>query len=289
MKKLIKAHIDSVMSLDTTLVHLKPLLIITSRSLTNIPLVFLLVPVFIFWMTGCSHPSTPQKSCEPWAEISQGEYLITNNVWGAKKANNIKQCISTTGDEIEWTWSWKGRNGNVLAYPSILFGHKPWSNQSTTSKLPLKISDIDDFHVFINATQEGTGSHNLLLEAWVTSAAIPTPTTRMVEVAIHLSQQNWPGMPGSKVDTATIDGHLFDIYVDPKIDVPGDDWHWMYLGFVYKGKKSIEGKIDMTAFIDYSKKNKYIQSEHYLSSIELGSELVDGTGKAKVKHFSVKF
>lgn len=245
-------------------------------------------------LLGCSHSQPVQQTCEPWAEISKEEYLLTNNVWGAKDIKPIKQCIAVNNEGFEWSWDWKGRKGkkfqgNVLAYPSILYGHKPWSKQSTTPKLPIKVSHIKKLDVSFKVNQTASGSHNLLLESWVTSSAVPKPSTRTVEIAIHLSQQNWPGMPGRKVDRADIDGHSYDVFVDPAIEVPGDDLHWMYLGFVSNGASEPVDDIDMTEFISYSLKKGYVQAEHYLASIELGSELVSGRGKTIVQDFSVQF
>ena len=251
------------------------------------------ISLFVWLMSGCSHSQPVQQTCEPWAEISKGEYVLTNNVWGAKGIKPIKQCIAINNQGFEWSWDWKSRQGkkfqgNVLAYPSILYGHKPWNKKSTTPNLPIKISHIKKLDVALKVNQVGSGSHNVLLESWVTSSAVPKPSTRTVEIAIHLSQQNWPGMPGRKVDSVDIDGHSFDVYVDPAIEVPGDDLRWMYLGFVYNGTSGVIESVDMAPFISYLLKKEYVQGEHYLASVELGSELVNGVGKTTVKEFTVQ-
>ena len=242
-----------------------------------------------FLVSGCSDLSPNQQNCEPWAEISRGEYLLTNNVWGAKDNPDIQQCIGVNNKGFEWSWDWKGENGNVLAYPSILYGHKPWNEQSTTERLPIQVNQLKKLNVIYKATQKGTGSHNLLLEAWLTRTAIPSDTTRTTELAIHLSQQNWPGMPGKKVDTIVVDRRNYDVFFEPSIDVPGDSHHWAYLGFVYTGKPINSGNIDIIKFVNYSKNKEYISQNHYLASIELGSELVSGSGKTRVETFNVKF
>ena len=259
----------------------------------------LLTSVFLN-IAGCSSSPIDKQSCKAWAEITTGEYLLTNNVWGAQDYKDIKQCIATKDKGYEWNWQWQGHDGNVLAYPSILYGHKPWNKHSTSPRLPVKVDDVKKLTVTFKAKQVGSGSHNLLLESWITSSAVPKPSTRTVELAIHLLQQNWPGMPGKKVDTVFIDNHQFDVYVEPSIDVPGDEYHWLYLGFVYTGVKKNQlpsnsnayselERIDMSAFISYSTKHNYIDTQHYLASIELGSELVSGEGKTRVETFAVEF
>lgn len=254
-------------------------------------------------IVSCSYQPSSAKSCELWAEISKGEYLLTNNVWGAKNQKGFEQCISfdmsqmnkpndsnsITQPTFAWQWKWLGENDHVLAYPSLLFGHKPWNETSTTKALPLKIETIDKITVEYDITQMGTGSHNVLLESWVTSSKKPNPATRTAEIAIHLSQQNWPEMPGKLIKTVSIDGELYDFYVDPAIEVPEDDLRWPYLGFVYKGHRVTHGKLDLSAFVHFLMAENYVNPEHYLVSVELGSELIKGEGEAIVKKFSVQF
>lgn len=249
---------------------------------------------------GCySHPATqiPSTSttdyCKPWAELSlsKGEYLLTNNTWGAKGQKDFEQCISINNNQqhFGWRWKWAGNNGQVLAYPSVLFGHKPWNETSTTSRLPLQIKTLEKMQVTYDIVQSGTGSHNVLLESWVTSSAKPQASTRTAEIAIHLSQQNWPGMPGKLIRTVAIDDELYDFYVDPAIEVPDDNLRWPYLGFVYKGHRTTTGTLDLAAFVRFLTQENYLQAGHYLASIELGSELVTGEGEALIKHFNVQF
>ncbi|UCH65981.1 MAG: hypothetical protein JSW63_02270, partial [Ignavibacterium sp.] len=95
--------------------------------------------------TGTNDNSLPSEgsSCEDGAEFTIQDFILSNNVWGKGSETNYEQCIyyeSTNNQtEIGWNWNWPG-NGNVRAYPEIIFGHKPWSTTSTSSLLPARIN-----------------------------------------------------------------------------------------------------------------------------------------------------
>ncbi|MEE9352026.1 MAG: hypothetical protein V3U78_07165 [Thiotrichaceae bacterium] len=238
--------------------------------------------------------SSIQKNCEPWAEYQSGEYLLTNNIWGFTGDDPYKQCIAISHTEsgqplYSWDWQWQGQQGNVLAYPSILYGHKPWNETSTTSKLPIRLDHLKRLKVAYYVKQTASGSHNVLLESWISSTKKPTPSTRVAELAIHLSQQNWPGMPGKLIRSVVIGGEPYDFYIEPQMTVPRDDSQWVYLGFVYTGQKPTVGSVDIAKFISYLLNNGYLATKTYLSSVELGSELISGEGKTQVEAFSVRF
>ncbi len=257
--------------------------------------------IFLFSFPSCKSPDTNIEqinlhSCQPWAEIRSNALLLTNNIWGARNFPDFKQCIAAKTDHsgivYSWNWSWHGKNGQVKSYPSLCFGHKPWNKHSTTEKLPILLTAINSLLVEYNIKTTGSSIYNILLESWITSTAIPRPDTRVAELAILLDEHDWPGMPGHFVETVTIDGQNFDFYMEPRMVVPDDSNTWIYLGFVAKEESAnatskLHGQIDIAKFIRYLVAKKYIRGSQYLSSVELGNEVISGEGKTFVKDFHV--
>jgi len=241
------------------------------------------------------YTSGAQPLCKAWATISLGEYEISNNIWGKGNIQDYSQCIfgslkprSDLPDHFGWLWNWPDAGVRVKAYPSILFGRKPWNNYSTTSHLPRKIKKIKQLNVSYKLETTSNGAVNLLLESWITRIAKTTPTDRVAELAIQLYQDNWPGQAGRFIRSVVIDGISFDFYVEKKMRVPGDTHTWVYYGFVHKGKPVLQTKIDMMKFVNYLVNNGYVDQEHYIATVELGNEIDYGKGKTKVEQFSVQ-
>lgn len=246
---------------------------------------------------GASPRLTPgmHTDCKPWATLRLGHYEVNNNVWGRGAIRSYSQCIhrmpesqSATLGNVGWTWKWPRSHDGVKAFPSILFGRKPWNNYSTSPVLPQSIAQLGQLAVSYDITSKSTGAVNLLLESWITRAHKAKQRDRVGELAIHLSQQRWPGQAGRYVETVTLDGIPFDFYIEPKMHVPGDNHTWAYYGFVNKGKPLMRTTIHVEKFVNYLLARGHIRKTHYLASIELGNEVDYGKGRTDVHHFSVK-
>ena len=236
-----------------------------------------------------------QTNCSDWSKIDFDEYEITNNVWGRAKADKYSQCIfaitnnkKTSYKTIGWSWYWPKENDGVKAYPSILYGYKPWNNYSTTQSLPKMIGELKHLNVTYNLKTADAGGVNLLLESWITRSKNPTPEDRVGELAIQLYQKNWPGQAGVYIESTVINGISFDFYIEKKMRVPGDNHTWVYYGFVNKGTPVLKAKIDIINFVNYLVKRGYVNKKQFIATVELGNEVDYGKGKTKIKHFSVQ-
>jgi hypothetical protein len=265
--------------------------------------------VLVLCVSACGQDRvTVSSTCEPWAEYAIQETILTNNVWGKRDIKDYRQCIhrslyrNTQQKKLQssdaqhesygWEWQWPAMHDDVKSYPSILFGHKPWRKASTTKDLPIKLADVQSILIDFNVEMSLEGSANLLLESWVTSGVFPSDKTRTREIAIHLAQINWPGMPGKKVDSVIINGKTFDVYIERNMSVYGDKHSWSYLGFVHRdeqfsGAGGLSGKIELTGFLTYLAKNGYVKPDEYLASVELGNEVIYGKGKLEIEQFHV--
>ncbi len=242
-----------------------------------------------------TYSNNAQPVCKAWATISLGEYEISNNIWGKGNIHDYSQCIfgklkprSAQPENFGWLWNWPDAGIRVKAYPSILFGRKPWNDYSTTSQLPRKINKIKHLTVSYKLQTASNGAVNLLLESWITRIAKAAPTDRVAELAVQLYQNNWPGQAGHFIEAVVINGISFDFYVEKKMRVPGDTHTWVYYGFVHKGKPVLQTKLDMMKFVNYLVNHGYIDQQHYIATVELGNEIDYGKGKTEIEYFSVQ-
>lgn len=259
----------------------------------------------MFMLSACSvnkerrtelhHAGSKKPICTAWAIISLDEYEISNNIWGKGNINEYSQCVfgilnpkSKLPEKMGWSWNWPKGIVGVKAFPSILYGYKPWNNYSTTTQLPQAIDQLKYLTVSYKLKSVRRGAVNLLLESWITRTDKPDQKDRVGELAIQLYQDNWPGQAGNFVESVVINGISFDFYIEKKMRVPGDKHTWVYYGFVHKGAPVLEAKLDIMKFINYLTSHGYVDRKHYLATVELGNEVDHGKGKTKIEHFSVK-
>ncbi|MEZ5449446.1 MAG: hypothetical protein R3E89_10830 [Thiolinea sp.] len=231
-----------------------------------------------------------KKSCEDWATFASGDIELNNNTWGRQNEWHYQQCIYQNREQPQrmgWEWKWPQHKEGVKAYPSLMYGHKPWNRQSTTTALPRRLDQLQNIQVNFSTQMQYSGSVNLLLEAWLTDSAKPQPADRTSEIAIHLMQHQWPGQGGDYHDSVVIDGHAFDVYINHHMTVPGDPHTWSYLSFVNTGKPLLRGRINLKAFLDYLLAQGMIVPSEYLTSVELGNEIEYGEGESRVDYFRV--
>lgn len=246
-------------------------------------LVILLLPSDSLWLGWLLH-------CNDWVITKHQTIQLQNNVWGKQNSDDYQQCIAQNvqqPNQFRWRWHWSNDRLGVKAYPSLLYGYKPWVNYSTSPDLPKKLTDVNDIWVKFDVRSQTQGRVNLLLEAWLTDNPNPKPYDRTSEIAIHLMQQNWPGQGGEYVETISLQGHVFKVYLNHQMQVPNDPHTWSYLSFVKQGQPLYQARLNLRPFINYLLDKRFIIKSEYLSSIELGNEIDQGFGDTQIKSFSV--
>ena len=269
----------------------------TSRFCQKMLAAILLLPLISIVTVGnVAHARDRIKPvCMDWAKLTVGEYEINNNVWGKRQLHDYSQCVYKTANtkgefphDFGWSWDWPKAFDGVKAYPSILYGRKPWNAYSTTLDLPRTINQLQHISVSYKLKTQSTGAVNLLLESWITRNGKPGPEDRLGELAIQLYQIKWPGQAGDFIEPVVINGIPFDFYVARKTHAPGDKQRWAYYGFVHKAKTIFQAKIDIMQFVNFLVRKGYVDRKNYIATVELGNEVDYGKGKTEVEHFSVK-
>jgi len=261
---------------------------------------FLVAPVFMAAFFGYSAylgRSNPplieafciEQSCEcaDWYRESVGQYQIENNIWNSENVKSYQQCVFMSDGDNDinagWAWNWPGIRFGVVAFPNILYGKNPWL-PSTSSEMPLRIDKINCLEAKFDVVQTGSGKNNLSFDLWITDSLSSNPSTITHEIMIWLSSEGfWPA--GSRVDTIEIDGNEIELLKKENHN-PLGDYEWTFLAFVYQSDYT-EGSINIHDFLDYLVEKEYIESEAYLSGIQLGNEIVSGYGKSYINNFEI--
>lgn len=95
---------------------------------------------------------------------------------------------------------------------------------------------------------------------------------------------------GKRRGTLDVMGTTYDAYVEENHkDNSGANANvWTYVAFVSR-RPVLNGPLDISAFTDYLLEQGILSRNHYLTSLELGNEVCQGTGIVEIKNFSVHF
>jgi hypothetical protein len=222
--------------------------------------------------------------CADYAEFNVGELIVQNNVWGKQGITTYEQCVFGTGSPagfpVGWTWTWPEPPGGVMAYPEIIYGRKPWSSSSTTTYLPRRLSDINTLTVSYDITQTAAGSHNLSFDIWLNDADPPTPDNITREIMIWLDHAVM-GPAGTYQGPVTIDGEAYVFYMGSV-----GTGTWTYIAFV-KQTPELSGDTNVKLFFDYLVSIDAVEDTEYCSAVEIGNEVVSGSGRTEFSSYTV--
>lgn len=251
------------------------------------PLLCLLVGLLIALLAACG-PIV--SSCEDYRHFRAGEYLIANNVWGKAGIGTdetYEQCIWLDSRDAPvrggWDWSWPVGNERVKAYPEIIYGWSPWSESSTTPRLPVRLAELGGFIVSYDTTLDAPEAvFNTSFDLWLTSSLPPSLDNRTHEVMIWVNQQNWSASASSVtqfLERTSIDEAEYDVWKTEN--------SWDYIAF-RKVIPTSTGTVRIGSFLDYLVRTGHIPASAYLASIEFGNEVVSGTGRITIRRYEIK-
>ena len=262
---------------------------------------FVLAAISTCFIIGCNRDETPgdikksdsltnpefssiQKKCTDYGELSFGDFLLWNNVWGKEDRSNYDQCIelklNDTTCEMDWTWYWPDdKTGTVKAYPNIVYGWLPWYERFTNNDLPSRIADISDITItWDKLNSEFTGIGNFSFDIWITYGDPPFGTNITHEIMIWL--KNVDMLPaGNFREKLTLDDVNYKLY----------EWdrEWIYLAFDQISSRNTN-EIKLGPFLNFLMENKLLSQNEFLSSICLGNEVIYGNGKTEVENYKIE-
>ena len=243
------------------------------------------------------NPLLNTRWCQPWAEISYGDYVLQNNTWNNSDVftQTWSQCIELGGGPgnyvAKWDYDWLRRNQgaeySVKSYPQVYYGRKTKNSQSGTPAklgLPARINNLPDFKVRYRYSETGSPERNVALESFFHTSCEAEEWNKQFEMMIWVGKPT-VRTPGTLVSEATIDGKVWDVYTNPSLG-------WGYVAFVDQ-ETSTEGRLDWNKFVDWTRFQGPsvgvwpIGNNTCMGAIEIGTETFWGTGTFTLHEFSV--
>lgn len=242
-------------------------------------------------------PAQPpdEELCGDWARLTVGDLVLYNNVWNAGSILNYEQCVMRRGDEIGWRWSWPGvarltsdyhnPDHYVRAFPEVIYGAKPW-DPSTTPRMPIRLSDLQELTVDFDAYMTASGDYNLAFNSWFTTGNPATEAGIAGELMIWIDRTDWtPQGSDFLAGNVVIDGREYSLYSRRVFHTLPDRGH-DYLAFAAH-EDQFSGTLEIKKFLDFLIAEGLLSESLYIAGLELGNEVLDGSGEIWFKEYRV--
>ncbi|PKY07534.1 endoglucanase I precursor [Aspergillus campestris IBT 28561] len=219
-------------------------------------------------------PIAAQEICEQYGTITQGPYIINNNMWGMDSGTG-SQCTTLDGGSdagVAWhtTWTWSGGENSVKTYPN-----------SGLVLEPKLVSDITSIPSTAEWSYDNTDIRADVAYDLFTAADINHVTySGDYELMIWLGQYGEVGPIGSVIDSAEVGGQTWDIYNGPNGDMN------VYSFVAAEPVTSFD--TDIKEFFTYlTEKQSYPADQQYLLTVQFGTEpFTGGEATLTVKNWS---
>jgi len=151
--------------------------------------------------------------------------------------------------------------------------------------LPLQIDLIDRLSVdFDIAVSRNEGEFNLAFDLWITANATAQPADIRYELMIWEDAHAIEPF-GEYVGAVNTSNGRYALYRgEPDWEPEGTEW--TYLAFL-RTEGRVNGSVSIDELLNYLIEQKIITGEHYLSSIEFGTEVGNSKGYAVLKQFDI--
>ncbi len=240
---------------------------------------------------GCVNPTSVNcgaaamvgYSCAAYASTTMGKYWINNNAWGVNASTSGQSCIwgtCETGDLVGWgtSWNWTAGAGGVKTYASIVLGWQ-WGYKVTNTGLPVQISAGKAVNCGWDFTVSQNGTLDVSYDTWLHT--IPNAgyaDTPSEEVMIWLYNAGGAGPIGPTVAPGVaIAGSTWDLH-------QGQGAAWRVSSYV-RTSNATTSVMNLMAFYDDLVTRGWIANTRYLSSVQTGTEVFNGTGSLTTNGF----
>ncbi len=228
-----------------------------------------------------------------WASVTlDGGYFLYNNVWNKDAAHGPHQQSIFWGAVAEkpafgWQWHWPSSDG-VVAYPEVIYGDSPWDQKPRRAAplLPLRLGSRR-LTVDYDISVEASGICNTAFEFWTVSSLPASPSVITHEVMIWIDNKDMTPA-GVWTDVFTLGGTTYDMFVrESHGDASGKNpQKWTYVAFLAR-KPVLKGPLDISAFAAFLQSRKLLGRALYMTGLELGNEVVTGSGRTEVRGYTV--
>lgn len=214
-----------------------------------------------------------QTGSDTKISLNGGKAYLYNNQWGRGEVPNGSQEIYyNSSSDNGWRWNWPSSTTSVKGYPSAVSGWHWTAGYTPNSGFPVQLSAHKRVDTKVSyAFDKAAGAYNAAYDLWFHSTNNATwanaPTD---EVMVWLNRSGGVTPAGSYKETVTLAGTQWDLYV-------GYVSSWNVYSFVRKTPVT-SAALNMTDFTDLLLQKKYLSKDKYLSSVEFGTEIYNGSG-----------
>jgi len=230
-----------------------------------------------------------EEVCGDWGYLSVGDYLYLNNVHNKGAATDYEQCVLRRvvdgEDQYGWRWRWPGTGREARAFPEVIYGQTPW-RAATTPSLPRRISAVEALRVDYDVELRAEGDFNLVFVMWITSSDPPIPETitHYINIEVYRSEAVRSAMQSAETDQVEIDGVRFELRVHA---AEASDDGRTRIRFASLTQELNTG-LDFRKFLDYLVEQGHLPADHYVTALEAGNEVRNGSGELWFRHYEVE-
>jgi hypothetical protein len=243
-------------------------------------------------------------ACDARSAIHCGDYYsektadgtLYNNVWNKNAAGKFawSQCLEKDAASglYGWSWNWPVRSDAIFAYPQIKLGTSPWApSPGVNPEFPLENGALHSLIVEHELQIQGQTEHNVATSLWLTNTpdigTQPNPSAIVAELMIwtYTTQRHMNPAGAHKGDFN--DGkQTWEVWFDKNwSDASGANHNkWIYITFRAKNS-SLKAEFDVMKLTRYAVEQRILPAKFYIADIELGTEIMSGSGQAWVKQF----
>jgi hypothetical protein len=280
---------------------------------------FELLIFWIFFIISCAVGGSSESSSSKPTAYHINRFLVKNNVWGnpstpfkqyifqgsnniiISAVTNVSPADSTSfiytnnpGTFIGWDWEYSN-NASIAAYPEVFCGHSPWELDTHSAGFPFTAGNhrlTASFNIG-NTTLDFDGGNqfDVAFDIWIISntgnPAIVSNIDIKCEIMVWLDFTN--GIPYGITPTNYVAANGSNFGVVITTTSAGTFPHpWTYVAyFLSAGTYFNSTNFDLTPFITYLISSNVINSNDYICTVELGTEVAFGKGRTWISNYSV--
>lgn len=241
-------------------------------------------------------PETQTINCEDYFSESTPDGILYNNVWNKNAAKNFpwNQCLekSLSTGLLGWSWVWPTKSNVIFSYPQIKLGISPWAPlPKLNSEFPLESTSVRSLVVEHELEIQGNSEHNVATSLWLTNTKEigenPNPSVIIAELMIwSYATPAHMNPAGTHEGNFEAENQTWEVWVEKNWgDASGVNSNkWVYITFRAKNE-NLKAKFDVIKFTNYAVANNILPRKFYISDIELGTEIMSGSGLVWVKQF----
>ena len=216
------------------------------------------------------------------ALLPYGDGCVQNNAWGFAGDDPPQSASTPPNDDLGWQWDWPQGDGHdasqVVAYPEIIHGKKPFLDRSTLSTLPAPLSAIERIRIAYVTQTRAKGCYNAAFELWLVNDVQARPEHIQAELMVWVAKR---GLEPAGDCVATFEtpygkADLFETQMQ----------HWRYYAFVLR-EEMPAGVIDLMFFVRELIARKKLDGSELIASVEFGNEIAFGKGRTTIEKYSV--